>query len=48
MRRKADICIDTKRRLGKILAFTGEQEELLEQARQKLCRLKAFEPYASF
>ena len=48
MRRKADICIETKRKLGKILELTGESEQNLEIDRQKLCNCKSFEPYASF
>ena len=46
--RRAQLSIDTKRKLGKILQFTGLSEEQLEIARQKLCKLSLFEPYAAF
>ena len=40
--------IETKQKLAKLLAFIGEQEQHIEFARQNLCKLTAFEPYAAF
>lgn len=48
MERSADISIDTKRKLGKLLDYTGECEQKLESSRQRLCKMIQFEPYASF
>ena len=47
MNRK-EISITTKKRLAKILTFTGELELHLEFLRQNLSKLTGFEPYASF
>lgn len=47
MERK-ELSIETKRRLGKLLMFTGEAEQRVEFGRQNLCKTQAFEPYASF
>ena len=43
-----DISITTKKKLQKLLTLTGTKEQQLEYARQHLCKLEAFEPYASF
>lgn len=48
MERHADISIETKRKLGKLFYFVGDCEQKLEAMRQKLCKIIAFEPYASF
>ena len=48
MKRKPTISIDTTKKLGHFLNMVGQCEENLERCRQKLCKLTAFEPYASF
>ena len=48
MKRKADICIGTIKKLGNLMNFTGESEELIEAERQNLCRILQFEPFAAF
>jgi Ca2+-binding EF-hand superfamily protein len=40
--------LETLQRLARLLAFIGEQEQNVEFARQNLCRLSSFEPYAAF
>jgi len=42
------LSLETKKKLGKLLAFIGESEQKIEFARQNLCRLSSFEPYAAF
>jgi len=42
------LSLETKQKLGKLLAFIGESEQKIEFCRQNLCRLTAFEPYAAF
>ena len=46
--RKKDISMQTKKRLAKLLACIGEQEQAIEAVRQNLCNSPAFEPYTSF
>jgi hypothetical protein len=48
MKRKPTVSIDTIKKLGQYLNTIGQSEERLERYRQKLCKLIAFEPYASF
>jgi len=36
------------RKLAKLLIYIGETEMKIEFARQNLCRMAAFEPYAAF
>ena len=40
--------MQTVKKLGKLLAFTGESEQRVEFMRQNLCKLRSFEPYAAF
>lgn len=40
--------MQTLKKLGKLLAFIGESEQRVEFARQQLCKLRSFEPYAAF
>jgi hypothetical protein len=47
MNRK-EISLTTKKRLSKILTFTGDLELHLEFLRQNLSKHTAFEPYATF
>lgn len=47
MQRK-DISIVTQKKLLKLLTYTGKKEQQLEVARQNLCKIESFEPYASF
>jgi hypothetical protein len=42
------LSLETKQKLGKLLAFIGESEQQIEFSRQNLCRLTAFEPYSAF
>ena len=46
--RKDNTCMGTKRKLAKLLTHLGQCEQKIEIARQKLCSLDAFEPYAAF
>jgi hypothetical protein len=48
MKRKPQIHIETIRKLGALLMLYGTGEVMLESERQRLCKLKQFEPYASF
>ena len=48
LQRRVELCIDTKRMLGRLLAFSGDSEDRIETLRQKLCKIQAFEPYATF
>jgi hypothetical protein len=48
MKRRADICVETQKKLGKLMLVTAESEEQLELSRQRLCKTKQFEPYASY
>jgi len=48
MKRKPTVSIETIKQLGHYLNMVGQSEESLEKCRQKLCKLTAFEPYASF
>ena len=43
-----NMSIATKKRLAKLLTHTGESEQKIEFCRQNLCKVEAFEPYASF
>jgi hypothetical protein len=43
-----NVSITTKKRLQKLLSTTGTKEQQLEFARQNLCKVESFEPYASF
>ena len=45
---KRNISMKSVKKLGKLLAFIGESEQHIEYQRQNLCKLKAFEPYATF
>jgi hypothetical protein len=36
------------KKLSKILVYIGETELQIEFARQNLCKLSSFEPYAAF
>ena len=47
MERK-ELSIDTKKKCGKLLMYTGEAEGRVEFSRQNLCKTQSFEPYASF
>lgn len=46
--KRREISAATLKKLGKLLAFIGENEQRLEFARQNLCKLREFEPYAAF
>ena len=45
---KRNISMDSVIKMGKLLAFVGESEQKIEYQRQKLCKIRSFEPYATF
>lgn len=45
---KKEISIGTQKKLQKLFSYTGKKEQQLEFCRQNLCKIEAFEPYASF
>jgi hypothetical protein len=45
---KRKISMESVKKMGRLLAFVGEQEQKIERFRQKLCKIRSFEPYATF
>jgi len=48
MNSNQEVSILTKKKLAKLFIHTGESEMNIEMARQALCKMKGFEPYAAF
>lgn len=46
--KRREISVVTLKKMGKLLAFIGENEQRCEFARQNLCKLRSFEPYSAF
>lgn len=48
MMQPKNMSIGTKKKLAKLLTYTGESEQRIEFCRQNLCKAQSFEPYAAF